>query len=93
MMGTTLSVVRCRSSVARVAGLVLLLVLVPQMSWACPVCYGADGDPMVKATNNGIWVLLGFIGFVQLGFVGLFYSFWRRQKAQKRFRDQFHVIR
>ncbi|HEX9982799.1 MAG TPA: hypothetical protein VGF69_06020 [Thermoanaerobaculia bacterium] len=48
---------------------------------------------MVKATNNGIWVLLGFIGFVQLGFVGLFYSFWRRQKAQKRFRDQFHVIR
>jgi hypothetical protein len=72
---------------------VLVFLLLPTVASACPVCYGADGDPMVKATNNGIWVLLGFIGFVQLGFLGLFYSFWRRQKAQKRFREQFHVIK
>jgi hypothetical protein len=47
---------------------------------------------MVKGTNNGVWVLLGVIGFVQVGFIAMFWSFWRRAKAQKRFREQFHVI-
>jgi hypothetical protein len=61
-------------------------------AFACPVCYGASGDPMVKGMNNGIWVLLGLVGFVQIAFVALFWTFWRRAKAQKRFREQFRVI-
>jgi hypothetical protein len=59
---------------------------------ACPVCFGSPDDPMVKGSSNGIWVLLGIVFFVQLGFVALFWSFWRRAKELKKFRDQFHVI-
>lgn len=63
-----------------------------QPAWACSVCYGAPGDPMVKGMNNGIWVLLGLVAFVQLGFVALFWSFWRRAREQRRFRESFRVI-
>ena len=68
----------------------LLVVSVPAM--ACPVCWGAPDDPMVKGVNKGIWVLLGLVGFVQIGFVALFWSFWRRAREQKRFRESLHVI-
>lgn len=67
-------------------------LLLAQSAAACPVCYGEPNDPMVKGTNNGVWVLLGIIGAVQLGFAAMFWSFWRRAREQKRFRDQFHVI-
>lgn len=76
---------------SRLALVVLLVALAP-MALGCPVCYGDPGDPMVKGTNNGVWVLLGIIGFVQIGFVAMFWSFWKRARDQKRFRDQFHVI-
>ena len=80
----------CRLPVAGVV--VLVIVLIAPSAFACPVCYGSPGDPMVKGTNNGVWVLLGIIGFVQIGFAAMFWSFWRRAKQQKRFRDNFHVI-
>jgi hypothetical protein len=69
-----------------------LLVLLAPTAFACPVCFGAPDDPMVKGVNNGIWVLLGLVVFVQLGFAALFYSFWRRARQQKRFRESFRVI-
>jgi hypothetical protein len=47
---------------------------------------------MVKGAANGIWVLIGIIAFVQLGFVAMFVSFWLRSRKQRRFREQFHVI-
>ena len=71
--------------------LVVIMIAAPVAS-ACPVCYGNPSDPMVKGTNNGVWVLLGIIGFVQIGFVAMFWSFWKRARDQRRFRDQFHVI-
>ncbi len=70
----------------------LIVLFTAQTASACPVCYGSPGDPMVKGTNNGVWVLLGIIGFVQIGFAAMFWSFWRRARQQKRFRDNFHVI-
>lgn len=76
----------------RAGVLVLATLLFAQAAAACPVCYGPPDDPMVKGTNNGIWVLLGVVGFVQLGFVALFVSFWRRARAQRRFRESFRVI-
>jgi hypothetical protein len=68
-----------------------LLVLAPS-ALGCPVCWGAPDDPMVKSVNKGIYVLLGLVGFVQIGFIALFYSFWRRAREQKRFRESLHVI-
>ena len=76
----------------RLVVITLLILFTGQAASACPVCYGSPGDPMVKGTNNGVWVLLGIIGFVQIGFAAMFWSFWRRAKQQKRFRDNFHVI-
>lgn len=71
--------------------LVLFLLLAPA-AFACPVCWGNPDDPMVKSANNGIWVLLGVVAFVQIGFAALFISLWRRARAQQRFRESLHVI-
>lgn len=80
----------------RRAVLLALLVCAMQMlapaAMACAVCYGAPDDPMTKGVNSGIWVLLGVVGFVQIGFVAMFWSFWKRARAQRRFRDQFRVV-
>ena len=70
----------------------LLILLIAPTAFACPVCWGAPDDPMVKGVNSGIWVLLGLIGFVQLGFVAMFYSFWRKAREHKRFRESLRVI-
>ena len=75
-----------------VAFAVVALVLIPAIASACPVCFGSPDDPLVKGTQKGVWVLLGFIGFVQIGFVALFWSFWRRAKQLRRFRESFRVI-
>ena len=63
-----------------------------QVASACPVCFGAPGDPMTKGVSNGVWVLLGLVGFVQIGFVAMFWSFWRRAREQRRFRESLRVI-
>ncbi|HVS30285.1 MAG TPA: hypothetical protein VMS98_02420 [Thermoanaerobaculia bacterium] len=69
-----------------------LLVLAPAIASACPVCFGDPNSAMQKAANNGIWVLLGVIAFVQLGFVALFFSFWRRARELRRRREQLRLI-
>ncbi len=70
----------------------LLALFLPTVAQACAVCYGAPGDPMVKGVNNGIWVLLGLVAFVQIGFGAMFWSFWRRAREQRRFRESLHLI-
>ena len=70
----------------------LLVALAPVVANACPVCFGDPNAPMQKGVNNGIWVLLGFIGFVQIGFVALFWSFYRRARALRRTRERMHLI-
>jgi hypothetical protein len=72
---------------------IILLALVAPAANACPVCFGDPNSPMVKGTSNGIMFLLGIVGFVQVGFVALFFSFWRRAKALKKFKEQFHIVR
>jgi hypothetical protein len=71
---------------------IVVIVAFPQFSHACPSCYGAPGTPMAKGASNGILFLLAVVGFVQLGFVALFWSFWRRAKQLKKFREQFHIV-
>jgi hypothetical protein len=70
----------------------LLILLIAPSAFGCPVCWGSPDDPMVKGVNNGIWVLLGLVGFVQIGFVAMFWSFWRRGREQRRFRESLRVI-
>ena len=70
----------------------LAIVALPAIASACPVCFGNPGAPMTKGTNNGILFLLGIIGFVQLGFVAMFFAFWRRARALRAHRESFRVI-
>lgn len=69
-----------------------LLVIGAQSAMACPVCFGNPDSPMTKGATSAVWFLLGIIGFVQVGFVALFVSFWRRGRAMRRVREQFHLI-
>jgi hypothetical protein len=68
------------------------ILLFPTIANACPVCFGDPNSAMTKGTNNGIFFLLGIIGFVQLGFVTMFWSFWRRARALRARRDSMRII-
>lgn len=68
------------------------LLLVPSILSACPVCYGAPNSPMTTSSNNAIMFLLGVVGFVQIGFIALFWTFWRRAKELRRRRESFAVL-
>ena len=67
-------------------------ILSPTMANACPVCFGDPNSPLVKGANNGVWVLLGIIALVQIGFVALFISFWKRARQLRAKREQFRLI-
>ena len=69
----------------------VLLIALPQIAAACPVCYGGTGS-LAKGMDSAIWFLLAVLGFVQIGFVALFWSFWRRARELRRRREQFHLI-
>jgi len=70
----------------------LLLILAPATASACPVCYGNPDSLMTKGTDNAMLFMLGIVGFVQLGFIGLFVTFWRRARALRRRRESFQVL-
>ena len=70
----------------------LLVLLTAQAATACPVCFGDPNSTMVKSTNNGVLFMLGVIGFVQVGFISLFVTFWRRARALRRRRESFRVL-
>ena len=69
-----------------------LIVLAAQVASACPTCYGDPGSPMTKGSNNAILFMLGIIGFVQVGFIGLFVTFWRRARALRRRRESLRLL-
>ena len=74
--------------------LVIAFLVLPEAAMACPSCsFGATTDsPMAKGMNNAILFLLGVIAFVQVAFVALFISFWRRARHIRKRREQFHLI-
>jgi hypothetical protein len=64
---------------------------VPQLAEACPVCFGAANGGG-QGMNAAIIFLLAVVGFVQIGFVALFFSFWRRAKEMRRKRESFRLL-
>jgi hypothetical protein len=77
---------RLRTCVAIIA-----VVWLPNVANACPVCFGGAGTNG-KGMNAAIWFLLSVIGFVQIGFVALFFSFWRRAREMRRKRESFRLL-
>lgn len=45
---------------------------------ACSACYGKSDSALAQGMNNGIFVLLGFIGLVLVGVAGFFVFIIRR---------------
>ena len=80
-----------RTSVAW-ALLIALMLAVPESASACTVCYGDADDAMTQGMNNGILTLLAVVGVVQVGFVAMFWSFWRRSRELKMRRKKFHLV-
>jgi Na+/proline symporter len=78
--------------VCRLSFVVLCLVFIANAAYACPVCFGDPSAPSAKGMNAAIWFLLGMVGFVQIGFVALFITFWRRARALRMRRESFHVL-
>jgi hypothetical protein len=68
------------------------ILIVPAVLSACPVCYGNPDSPMTKSSNNAILFMIGVIGFVQVGFIAMFWSFWRRARAMRRLRESFRLV-
>ena len=79
-----------RLSVAVLAGVVALFAAAPAS--ACAVCFGAADDAMTRGMNNGILTLLTVVGIVQIGFVAMFVSFWRRGRKRRAQRDRLELI-
>jgi hypothetical protein len=77
----------CAATISAVA----FATLLPQTAEACPVCFGgANGSG--QGMNAAIIFLLSVVGFVQLGFVALFFSFWRRARDLRRKRESFRLL-
>jgi hypothetical protein len=77
---------------SRLALIAIAILLMPAVLSACPVCYGNPDSPMTKSSNNAILFMIGVIGFVQIGFIAMFWSFWRRAKAMRRLRESFRLV-
>ncbi len=69
-----------------------LSLFVAEVANACPVCFGDPASPMTKGATSAVWFMLAIVGVVQIGFIALFVTLWRRARANKKFREQFHLI-
>lgn len=76
----------------RVALTVFLLLVVAQPLFACPVCYGDPTSATTKSMSNAVIFLLVVIGLVQVGFVALFWTFWKRAKNIQKTKESFTLI-
>ncbi len=64
----------------------------PPAALACATCFGAADSPLTTGMNHGILTLLGVVGFVQAGFIALFWAIWRRSRRHRERRESFELI-
>lgn len=58
----------------------LALLAAPRAALACPVCFGNSDAPMAKATNLGIFMMLGVVVCMLAGFAAFFIYLNRRAR-------------
>ena len=63
------------------AVLVALMIAVPRLALACPVCFGQSDSPMAQGVNMGIYFLLAVVVGVLAAFASFFVYLARRAKA------------
>ena len=73
----------------RHALIAVVLLAVPRVALACPICFGQSDSPLALGANMGIWVMLGITGAVLSAFASFFVYLMRRAKMTEGFdRDQ-----
>jgi len=55
-----------------------VMLSVPRIALACPVCFGNSDAPMAKATNTGIIFMLVIVGLMLTAFASFFIYLIRR---------------
>ena len=58
-----------------------LMLAVPRVALACPVCFGQSDSPMAQGVNMGIYFLLAVVVGVLAAFASFFVYLARRAKA------------
>ncbi|HTK29830.1 MAG TPA: hypothetical protein VL309_09780 [Vicinamibacterales bacterium] len=59
----------------------LVLLGIPRLALACPVCFGQNDSPMAKATNMGIFFMLGIVVVMLGAFAFFFVHLSRRARS------------
>ena len=62
------------------AAIVGLVVAVPRVAFACPVCFGQNDSPMAIATNLGIMAMLVVVAGMLTSFAAFFIYLNRRAR-------------
>ena len=65
-------------SCCRVFAVSFVMLSVPRIALACPVCFGNSDAPMAKATNTGIIFMLVIVGLMLTAFASFFIYLIRR---------------
>ena len=60
--------------------LTALMLSVPRVALACPVCFGQSDSPMAQGVNMGIFFLLGVVACVLAAFAVFFVYLARRSR-------------
>lgn len=63
---------------SRVFAALAVMLAVPRLALACPVCFGNSDAPMAVATNNGVLFMIGVVVAVLAGFASFFIYLIRR---------------
>jgi hypothetical protein len=70
----------------RVAICLLVLLALPAVSSACPVCWGGGDSQVLAGMNRAILFLLGCVGLVFLGMGKVIWDIHRRIRHRERLR-------
>jgi hypothetical protein len=68
-----------RTTLTVVAVMTLMLAM-PRVTWACPVCFGDPNSPMAIGASWGILVLLGITAGLLSAFAGFFLYLIKRSR-------------
>ena len=58
-----------------------LMLAVPRVALACPVCFGQSDSPLAQGVNMGVYFMLAVVVGVLAAFAGFFVYLARRAKA------------
>ena len=61
--------------------LTTLMLTVPRIALACPVCFGQSDSPMAQGVNMGSFFLLGVVGCVLAAFAAFMVYLARRSRT------------